>query len=337
MEYPGEQTVKFLIIRLSSIGDIVLTTPVIRCLKKQVDHARIHYLVKEAFLPVLSANPYLDRIHVFRGDLPATIRELRAEGFDYIIDLHHNLRSSIIKSRLRVMHFSFHKLNLKKWLLVRFGINRLPDIHIVDRYLDAVAPFDVQNDGEGLDYFIPAEDELSREEFPPEFRQPYLVLVPGAMHTTKKMTREQIIRIIRKIELPVILAGGPAEKEEGDAIVTALPGIPVWNAAGRFNINQSASLVRQAGVVITHDTGLMHVAAAFRKKILSVWGNTIPGFGMYPYQPHPDSAMFEVEGLKCRPCSKIGYSSCPKRHFRCMLWQDEDRLADLAKKYMANP
>ena len=105
----------------------------------------------------------------------------------------------------------------------------------------------------------------------------------------------------------------------------------VYNACGRFSINQSASLVQQARVVITPDTGLMHIAAAFKKKIISVWGNTIPEFGMFPYLPDKDSRIIQVEGLSCRPCSKIGYSSCPKKHFRCMNDIDEKQLAELAK------
>src|ERR1700722_2893847 len=107
---------KFLIIRFSSIGDIVLTTPVIRCLKKQLATAEVHYLTKAAFLPILKANPYVDRIHTLTdNDLNATIEELKKEDFDYVIDLHHNLRTWKVKRGLKKQAFSFDKLNVEKW------------------------------------------------------------------------------------------------------------------------------------------------------------------------------------------------------------------------------
>ncbi len=317
--------VKFLIIRLSSIGDIVLTTPAIRCLKQQMESAEVHFLTKPAFVPVLIANPYIDRIHEM-GDLKSTLRSLKNEDFHYIIDLHHNLRTALIKARLPVIPFSFHKLNIEKWFLVNLGINRLPDVHIVDRYLETLRLFDVKNDDLGLDYFIPPENELDISLLPDTFHKGYILFAIGANHATKRLPAEKIIAICQEMNLPVILAGG---KEDADTaeIISDECGKMVWNACGKYNINQSASLVRQADLVITHDTGLMHIAAAFKKRIISVWGNTIPEFGMSPYMPHPDSAMFEVDGLKCRPCSKLGYKRCPKKHFRCM---NDQKTSDIA-------
>src|SRR4030042_1428374 len=148
---PGvmKQPVKFLIIRFSSIGDIVLTTPVIRCLHEQVQGAEIHYLTKKIYSPVIEANPYIHKIHTLEDSLPAVIKKLQAERIDYIVDLHNNLRSSIVKLKLRLVSFSFNKINLEKWLLVNFKINRLPPLHIVDRYLETARLFDVQYDGKG--------------------------------------------------------------------------------------------------------------------------------------------------------------------------------------------
>ena len=133
------------------------------------------------------------------------------------------------------------------------------------------------------------------------------------------------------MKLPVILAGDRENYAMAEIIAGACDH-PVMNCCGLYNINQSASLIRQANVVISHDTGLMHIASAFKKKIISVWGNTIPHFGMSPYQPHPDSAIFEVSGLKCRPCSKLGFRKCPKKHFRCMNDQNTGEIARYARK-----
>jgi len=322
--------VDFLIIRFSSIGDIVLTTPVIRCLKEQVEGARIHYLTKKQFAPVIEANPYIDKIHILDDNLQGVISVLRRESIDYIIDLHRNIRSSIVKIRLRRMSFSFDKINLQKWIMVNFKINRLPDQHIVDRYLATVRLFDIQNDGKGLDYFIPGNEEVDTSELPEGFSDGYIALVVGAKHGTKQLPIEKLLSICELTDKPAVLLGGPEDRQLAETI-TAQSSSRVFNACGRYSINQSASLIRQSRVVITPDTGLMHIASAFSKNIISVWGNTIPALGMHPYHPGTGSVIFEVNGLNCRPCSKIGYSKCPRKHFRCMTEINEREIAEKAR------
>jgi len=317
--------IKILIIRFSSIGDIVLTTPVVRNLKQQVDGAEIHYITKPQFASILDHNPYIDRVHVLNDSLSETIQQLRYEHFDYIVDLHKNIRTARFKNRMKVLSFSFDKLNWEKWLLVNFKINKLPDVHIVDRYIDTVNVFDVVNDQKGLDYFIPEKDEVDLGQISEKLTSGFVGVVVGAYHNTKKLTTEKIITICKRISAPVILLGGPDNKEEGEQIKQAV-GENIYNACGGFNINQSASIVKQANVILTPDTGLMHIASAFKKKIISVWGNTVPEFGMYPYLSHPDSEIVEVKGLSCRPCTKIGFTKCPKKHFKCINDLDEDYI-----------
>jgi len=325
------QKIRFLIIRFSSIGDIVLTTPVVRCLKNQVEGAEIHYLTKPAFRKMLENNPSIDKVHVLKQPLADTIHTLKYEHFDYIIDLHTNLRSYRVKNKLKVISFSFNKLNKEKWLMVNFKKNKLPDLHIVDRYLETLSVFDVQNDNQGLDYFIPPEDEVDLTSISKDLETGYVGVVVGAYHNTKKLPLAKIISIGQKIDKPIVLLGGPADREDAEKIKQAI-GHTVYNTCGKFNINQSASLVKQANVILTPDTGLMHIASAFKKKIVSVWGNTIPEFGMYPYLPHPQSEIMEIKGLKCRPCTKIGFSRCPKKHFRCMLDLDNELIVRKIKE-----
>jgi ADP-heptose:LPS heptosyltransferase len=319
---------KILIIRFSSIGDIVLTTPVIRCLKEQLPDAEIHYLTKEKYYPVIKANPHVTRIHTFKENLGGLIKELRTFEFDFIVDLHKNLRSARVKMALRKASGTFNKLNKEKWLLVNFGINKLPDIHIVDRYFKAVEDLGVTNDRKGLDYHIPAEDMIGREEFPPAFSDGFIAVVIGGMHYTKMFPEEKVVALCKLIEKPVVLMGGPDEHSMAERIIEQCNST-ILNACGLYNINQSASVISQARKVVTNDTGLMHIAAAFEKEIFSVWGNTIPDFGMYPYMPGNEdrSHIIEVDGLSCRPCSKIGYDKCPKKHFRCMMDIDVKQLA----------
>ncbi len=308
---------KILILRFSSIGDIVLTTPVIRCIKQQVQGAEVHYCTKQAFKTILEHNPHVDKLHLLGDSLKELVQKLKAENFDYVVDLHNNLRTRIIKTRLGKPSKSFNKLNYEKWLMVNFKLNRLPDTHIVDRYLDAAAALGIKDDGKGLDYFIPAKDEVDLQTLPAPFQNGFIAFAIGAQHYTKRLPTERIIELCSLLQQPVILLGGKEDAATGDEIVQQVGEKNiVLNACGKYNLNGSASLVRQAAKVVSHDTGLMHIAAAFQKEIISIWGNTIPEFGMYPFRTK--YKVLEVKNLSCRPCSKIGYSKCPKGHFRCM-------------------
>lgn len=312
---------KFLIIRFSSIGDIVLTTPVIRCLRKQYPDAQIHFLTKPSFTGLLQSNPYIDKIHTWNDNLKEMRQVLEAEQYDQVIDLHHNLRSARIKRMLhKVKAVSFHKLNVQKFIYTNLKINMLPDKHIVDRNLETVATLGVQNDGRGLDYFIPDKDRVQQDDLPASHMLGYIAVVIGAALNTKKMPLHKLKDLCAAIQYPIVLLGDKNDAIEGSAIA-AVDDIKIYNACGKFNLNESADIVRNAKLVITHDTGLMHIAAALQKPIISIWGNTVPEFGMYPYYGKLSAQHYdvvEVEKLWCRPCSKIGYKKCPLGHFKCM-------------------
>ncbi len=320
--------VKFLIIRFSSIGDIVLTTPVVRNLKEQCEGAEVHYLTKKQYQGILEHNPYIDKIHTLEGSLSELAVELRREHFHYVIDLHNNLRTARIKLKLHTTSFKFNKLNKEKWLMVNFKKNSLPDVHIVDRYLETVDFFIDKNDMKGLDFFIPEEDELNLKTLPETHQNGFIAFAIGAQHATKRLPDEKIISICKKISQPIILLGDKNDAVVAEKVVAEV-GENIYNACGKYNLNQSAWLVKQARLVISHDTGLMHIAAAFKKQIISIWGNTIPEFGMYPYLSHEKSEIIEVKGLKCRPCTKIGFGKCPKKHFKCMNDIDEERIVEI--------
>lgn len=309
-------SLKVLIIRFSSIGDIVLTSPVVRCLKTQRPDVELHYLTKANSLWLLKDNPYIDHIHLLDGSLWKVISKLKKENFDVIIDLHNNLRTFQIKTVLGTQNYSFNKLNWEKWLLVNLKIDALPNIHIVDRYMETVRSLGVQNDNKGLDYFIPYRDIVERDWLPEQHQKGYVTFAIGGQHETKKLPLKRMIELCEKINYPIVLLGGKEDAKNGDAIESKLGNDLIFNACGKYNFNQSASVVQQAEIVFTHDTGLMHVAAAFKKKVYSIWGNTIPDFGMYPYQTN--FVLIENRHLRCRPCSKIGHKKCPHGHFKCM-------------------
>ena len=309
---------KILIIRFSSIGDIVLTTPVLRCLKLQLKGAEIHFITKQKFVSVIEHNPFIDKIYTINDSLSEVVPQLKKENYDYIIDLHNNVRTLKLKTALGKKAFSFNKLNWKKFLAVNFKINNLPQQHIVDRYFETVETLGVSNDNKGLDYFIAKKDEVNISSFlPSTFHSGYNTLVVGGSYYTKQIPLNKLKEICLKSNLPLVLLGGKEDKSIAELLHAEFKD-KTYNACGQLNLNQSASVIQQSQKVITSDTGLMHIAAAYKKDIISVWGNTIPEFGMGPYLEGNNSQILEVKGLSCRPCSKLGYKKCPKGHFKCM-------------------
>ena len=320
---------KILIIRFSSIGDIVLTTPVIRAVKQQVSNVELHFLVKKSNEILLKSNPYVDTIHTYKGDLNSLLPELKSENFDYIIDLQNNLRSRKITRQLHCPHRTFPKHNIKKMVLVRAKINLLPAVHIVDRYFKAAKDLGVMNDGKGLDYFIPEEDIFDIQDLPAGFEDGYIAVAVGAAHATKRIPVEKIVEIGSQVYKPLVLLGDKNDAKTAELIVSQL-NEKALNLCGEFNINTTASVVAQSDGVLTGDTGIMHIAAALGKPIASLWGNTVPELGMYPYlKPDaPKARIFEVTSLLCRPCSKLGFKKCPRGHFKCMNLISSYEVAD---------
>ena len=309
---------KVLIIRFSSIGDIVLTTPVIRCISEQLD-VEVHFLTKNSFKGILQHNPYITKLYGIDKNVSDVISDLKAEHYDYIIDLHKNLRTQEVKLRLGIKSYTFNKLNIAKWLKVNLKINQLPEKHIVDRYFEGIQGLNVINDGKGLDYFISPSDQEEANDIVKHIKR-YKVLVLGANYFTKRIPSSISSQIILNSNEPIILLGGRDVTDEAISLASEHP-IKTINLVGRTSLAVSASIIRGSSEVHTGDTGLMHIAAAFKKHIHTYWGSTIPEFGMYAYLPTDmvKPIDHQVSNLSCRPCSKLGYDECPKGHFKCML------------------
>jgi len=330
---------KALIIRFSSIGDIVLTTPVVRCLKQQRKDIEVHYLTKYSFNAVVRNNPYIDKIHYLNDSLEEAVQELKNEKYDYVIDLHNNLRTMRVKKALRVKSWSYPKLNMKKWLLTNFKFNIMPDQSIVERYFETVRELDVKNDCQGLDYFIDQEFRLKNTDIPMSHWNGYIACVIGGSYATKQLPVSQWRKFCELVPYPVILLGSQDDRAMGQEIAELNP-IKIYNSCGKFKLNESAELVQISRMVVTNDTGLMHIAAAFKKPVISLWGNTMPDMGMFPYygynnlkeRAEPRSVIFENRHLGCRPCSKLGFAECPKKHFNCMMSLDMQAVADKVKE-----
>ena len=312
---------KILVIRFSSIGDIVLTSPVLRCLKKQLPKgSTVDFLCKKNFVTLLEGNPNISQVFTLDKDLKEILPTLKLKGYDAVVDLHNNIRSFKVKRALGCNSYTFSKLNFKKFLLVQFKVRRLPNVHIVERCFDAVKSLGIKNDGKGLELFITeTEAEVGLKKFQLESKS-YTAIALGAAHFTKRIPLIKLQEIITQLQGEIVLLGG----KEDVALAQELENTtakPLINACGILSLKASAGMVKNAKCLITPDTGLMHIAAAFNTPIYSVWGNTVPEFGMYPYSKAP-FFIKELKDLSCRPCSKIGYKKCPKGHFKCMMQQD---------------
>lgn len=320
---------KVLVVRFSSIGDIVLTSPVVRCIKQQIPGVELHYLTKKSFETIVSNNPFVDKTYTIVKSVKEILPGLQEEKYDFLVDLHNNIRTFTLKRSLKVPNAAFPKLHVPKWLLVNFKVKIKSDEHVVDRYFQAVKSLKVENDKLPCDFFISPGDEAKLTDFGLQEKQ-YIAFAIGAQFATKRLPVHKMIEIVEKLNRPVVLLGGPMDTENGEMIVSAVKAQKVINTCGKLSLRESAGLVKHAAVLLTHDTGLMHIASAFEIPTVSVWGNTVPAFGMYPYFPQKKDgfSIHEVEDLPCRPCSKIGFQACPKKHFKCMNLQDSVAIAN---------
>ncbi|MCB9033478.1 MAG: glycosyltransferase family 9 protein [Chitinophagales bacterium] len=312
-----------LIIRLSSIGDIILTSPIVRCIKKQMRDAKIDYITKKEYTKLLSANPNINTVYTLDND----IKIINKNKYDYIIDLHDNIRSRKICSQLDGKVLRYNKQRFKRWLLTTFKIDLLRN-HIVDRYFSAVKSLNIINDGQGLDYFIPSEDEISAGQLPFTHITGYCVIVVGTKHFTKTIPKAHLEYICKHIKIPIILIGGKEDAYLGTQL-SIIDDFKIYNACGKYNLNQSAAIIKKAKFVITGDTGMMHIAAAFQKRTIAIFGSTDSRLGFSPYQSASNYSIVENTNLKCRPCHKHGKSTCPKKHFKCMLAINPQKIIDV--------
>lgn len=323
-----QQPKKILIVRFSSIGDILLVTPLLRILATQAPTVEVHFITKHSFRSLLEFNPHVKKLHTFEKDFDEIIGDLKHEAFDQVIDLHNNLRSRRLCAALACPVSRFNKLNLRKLAAVYFKNTKyLPAQHIVERYFAALSVFNLQLDNKGLELFIPEKEQVNSATAFSQPLQKFIALVIGGSYATKQIPYNKLVEIIQQAKLPVLLMGGPEDRVVAQKLLNEFPNL--YSAVGNYNLLQSASLISQAEWVVTGDTGLMHMAAAFNKKIISLWGNTIPEFGMSPYLPNSENRILEIKELPCRPCSKLGYHACPAGHFKCMQLIDTSFASDL--------
>ncbi len=321
---------KILIIRFSSFGDVVLSTPVPRLLKNKYPESVIHFITKKEYSSIYNNNNYVDKVIKFEKNLYQTYIKLRNEKYNLIIDLHNNLRSNYLKLLLFKRSYTYDKQFFKRWLVTNFKLN-LKIKHIASSYIETLRGLNIDDDRMGLDFYIDENNKIFKKDLPISHRNGFYSFVMGAKHFTKRLPVKKIIELCDKINKPIILIGGKDEisnslkvenffksrnTDYGDIARTLDKKTIIYNLCGKLSINQSASIIQASKAVYTNDTGFMHVAAAFKKRVIAIFGSTHPNLGFYPYKTN--FFIYQNNKLSCRPCTKIGLSRCPLKHFKCM-------------------
>lgn len=302
---------KILVIRLSSFGDIVLTFPFLKQVKAIFPQSTVYFLTKNSYRGLVELCPYIDRIITFNNDYSDTISLLRKLKFDYIFDLHKNIRSYLLSLSIKGKKFRYKKETFKKFLLVKFKINLFKKVVPVYRkYLETLKNMidNIDVSYPNIDYKI---DKTSRFNFN------YIILAPSSKHYTKTYPTEFFIEIInRKKDNKFILVGDNSQRDINICKMIEQSCENVVNLCGRTDFKDLANLILNADYVICNDSGVLHFAELLGKKVYVFFGSTVKEFGFYPQLE--TTVIFENNNIKCRPCSRHGKDKCPKKHFKCM-------------------
>jgi len=294
---------KILVVRFSSIGDIVLTFPVVSAIKSLFPECQVDFATKKQFATLLEACPQIDQVFLLQDSLTALRQQIDFKHYDAIFDLHHNLRTRLLLFASRVPVYRFPKNNIEKWLLTSFKVVPKQRKHVIERYLEPLrqiapsfAPFHAK-----LEYIIPKEAQFDISKRFELQSKTYIAVAIGAQFATKRLPTDLLINLIGQLESPVLLLGGKEDTSTAQLILQNTATQKVYSAVGQTNI--------------------------------VIWGNTVKDFGMYPYRLEQEDVFhYEVADLACRPCSKIGHEQCPKGHFACMRKQDLSQIASRLRR-----
>lgn len=321
---PIKKPEKILIIRLSSIGDIIITTPLVRALRKSFPEAQIDFVIKKQFTGLMKYNPHIDHLLSFDKDLglEPLKQKISENQYDHIVDIHKNIRSFFLKLASRASSSTYPKYIFRRTMLVKFGINLYKDIQPVYlRYFDALREFDVQYDHQGTEVFFDPEDEsfvkdtLNKIGYPSGGK--IVVICPGASFSNKQWLPERFAQVADELSEKgyfVILHGGKTDVELCESIKSLMEN-DGFVLANKFSLLESAALLKMAQLAITNDSGMMHLAQSQKTPVVAIFGSTSRELGYFPL---PQASIVIEKDIPCRPCTHNGLNYCPKKHFRCM-------------------
>lgn len=324
---------KILIIRLSSFGDIILTTPVIEELKKKYPKAKIDFVVLDKFKEAIKGNKHINKLIIFEKErylgakgIKEFTKTIKGNNYELVIDLHSKIRSKLISRYLKVKTYRYNKRVWWKSLLVKMKLIKYTvDDTIVKNYFGAVKDLEVFYKGENLSFNFEKKD-LERVK---EYRD-FVVFAPGASKNTKKWTVDNFGRLANLInfnlEKKIILIGGKNEFDELEKIRRVSADVCI-NLAGKLSLKESGALISKADFVVTNDSGPFHIARGVKTKAFVIFGPTDPK--MFSYN---ENSILLCANESCSPCSLHGDEICPKKHFNCMKNLKADKVFEIIKE-----
>jgi heptosyltransferase II len=313
-----------LIVRFSAIGDILLTTPLIRALRARHPDAVISMLTKRQYSPLVSENPHLDEIiGITRKDSLFRIGTLiRRANYTHRLDLHGNLRTLVLKELAPGHWYSFSQRRVARYFLIHNKRNIYrEDTPVAERYFEAAEDLDVLPDGGPPEFYLSAEAQerggtwLSHAGI--GHGRPFVAIAPGATHETKRWPVDHWVKLARLIigtGADIVVLGGPDDSAIAGEIV-ARSGGRAASAAGLLGLQQTGAVLKQAAALISGDTGVMHMATALNVPVVALFGPTVRQFGFFPYNA---IATVVERDIPCRPCTPHGGPACPLEHHYCM-------------------
>jgi lipopolysaccharide heptosyltransferase II len=344
---------KILIIRFSSIGDIVLASSLIRALRMSYPDALIDFLVKSEYAELVRFNPHLSSVITLRTSKMEELTDLRrrigSERYDAIFDIHNSLRSRFLRLFSGAKHVSVvNKRVLPRFVLVKFKRNLYNEVlSVANRYLETAAMYGVHDDGKGLEIFIPDDTASAVLAIMGKYNltryERVVGFAPAAKHYTKRWLPERFvelgIKLAKQERAKILVFGGKNDSDFcGDIaqlINSDLDSSAAESLAGKFSLLEIAAALDYCHVVVSNDTGVMHLAAARKRNVVAIFGSTVREFGFFPYKTK--NLVIEQEGLPCRPCSHIGLAQCPKGHFKCMRDINVDRVLSATRELFEPP
>lgn len=304
---------KILICRLSSLGDILLVTPVIDEIKKQNPQVQIDFMIKEKFVESIYYNPNIENIIKYQDYSFTKLRKkISSENYDLILDFQNNLRTQLIFSLIRTRKKSIRKPTLKKLLLVKFKINLLQENFSIPNLYATTAEVKLSN--ESRLSFYDESGRLTRNDE----KKNIIGFCPGARHFTKIWPESYFAdlgKLLNQSGLKVYLFGGKMEREICRRLQSQIPNSIDYSTEN--DLYQTARQMKSCDLIVTNDSALMHLASAINIPIVAIFGSSVKNFGFTPF--NVKNIIVENSDLKCRPCSHIGRKVCPQKHFKCML------------------
>jgi len=314
---------RILAIRFSSIGDILLTTPLLRAVRARYPEAHLAFLTKEPFAPLLADNPRLnDLMTLGAGEsLTHLADRIRARQYTHVLDLHGSLRTRGLRLLVRARWSGYRNHRLAREILIRGKRNVYPrDIPVPERYFDAVRKLDVRPDGEPPEFYL---DDKARAEARAWLGSglgdaaPLVAVAPGAAHLTKRWPVEYWQDLVGRItarDFNVVVVGGPDDRAVAGEVARA-GGTRAVNAAGSFGLQGTGAIIASSRLLVSGDTGVMHMATGVNTPVIALFGPTVRAFGFFPYSRE---AVVLERDLDCRPCTAWGTERCPLGHHRCL-------------------